>query len=106
MPDAPLRYCLEPGCTAKARRKPRCPKHERRVGTTAQRGYGAAWQRLSRAYLHAHPMCECGCGRRSEHTDHMVSKARGGTDDWSNLQALSCPCHSRKTVMEDGGFGR
>jgi 5-methylcytosine-specific restriction endonuclease McrA len=35
-----------------------------------------------------------------------VPRRRGGTDDWSNLRPLCHRCHSRKTVLNDGGFGR
>jgi 5-methylcytosine-specific restriction endonuclease McrA len=34
-----------------------------------------------------------------QQVDHIITKARGGTDDPSNLQALCRECHSRKTAM-------
>jgi 5-methylcytosine-specific restriction protein A len=33
--------------------------------------------------------------------DHIVPKARGGTDAISNLQTAHAGCHSRKTVAEN-----
>lgn len=38
--------------------------------------------------------------------DHIVPREQGGSDQWSNLQALCHSCHSKKTATEDGGFGR
>ena len=40
-----------------------------------------------------------------EHVDHIVPRAAGGTDEWSNLQSLCAKCHARKTALYDGGFG-
>ncbi|WP_366918748.1 HNH endonuclease [Burkholderia vietnamiensis] len=37
---------------------------------------------------------------RAEHVDHIVSKASGGTDTDSNLEALCGPCHQAKTARE------
>ena len=77
--------------------------------TASRRGYGAAWKRLRDAHLAEHPLCVV-CETRGEtvaaqHVDHKVARASGGTDDQSNLQSLCWPCHSRKTALEDGGFG-
>lgn len=35
--------------------------------------------------------------------DHIISRAKGGTDERSNLQPLCHACHSEKTNREDGG---
>jgi len=35
--------------------------------------------------------------------DHIVSKAKGGTDDEGNLQAIAADCHKEKTIKENGG---
>ena len=32
--------------------------------------------------------------------DHIVPRAKGGTDDMDNLQALCKPCHDAKTKTE------
>ena len=50
---APMRPCLTPGCPELVD-KGRCSKHTKR---TADRGYGAAWQRTSKAARQAQPWC-------------------------------------------------
>ncbi|HSR76309.1 MAG TPA: HNH endonuclease signature motif containing protein [Xanthobacteraceae bacterium] len=69
--------------------------------------YGRRWQALRRAYLAAHPLCECGCGYAAAVVDHRRAHNgdRGLLYDWSNLQALTKACHDRKTAARDGGFG-
>ena len=113
MPNAPLRPCLHPGCGALVVRG-RCDRHavqERneydfRRGSSAARGYDARWRRLRERILSEEPLCRI-CGRaEAKHVDHIVPKARGGTDDRDNLQPLCHSCHSRKTAEEDGRWGR
>ena len=81
--------------------------------TSAQRGYGYAWQRLRLTILaRDHYLCQ-ECQRqgkitpvgKSGHVDHVIPKERGGTDDPDNLETKCSSCHSRKTAAEDGGFG-
>jgi 5-methylcytosine-specific restriction protein A len=72
--------------------------------------YGHRGRLLRRAYLAAHPLCECGdctCTpativhhRKPHHGDPALIYA------WSNLQSLAKQCHDRITVLRDGGFGR
>ena len=44
--------------------------------------------------------CECGCGERvdwwSGHLHHVISRARGGSDELSNLLFITPDCH--KTI--------
>lgn len=40
------------------------------------------------------------------HTDHIIRREDGGTDEPSNLQTLCQRCHSAKTATEKGQFGR
>jgi 5-methylcytosine-specific restriction protein A len=35
--------------------------------------------------------------------DHIVPKAKGGTDHEGNLEALCRPCHETKTIIDAGG---
>ena len=64
----------------------------------------AAWREKSRAFLEAHPICEvAGCGHLSQHTDHVIPRAMGGTDDDSNLSAKCASHHGKKTARERRG---
>ncbi len=78
-----------------------------------KRGYTKKWQRASKAFLRANPLCQCeeckASGRVVAATvvDHIVPH-RGDMKlfwDRSNWQAMSKKHHDRKTAREDGGFG-
>lgn len=76
-----------------------------RTGSTTDRGYGYAWQKLRKRILERDKYLCMLCaeqGRLSEATDvdHIINKAKGGTDDESNLQSLCAPCHKEKTSNE------
>lgn len=118
MPLMPPHGCAEPGCPELVRHAPRCAAHtrvqrqvsDRRRGSAASRGYGPEWRALRPRFLHLHPLCvECsrsGLTVSATEVDHVVARARGGSDHHTNLQALCHACHSRKTAREDGAFGR
>ena len=120
MPFIAKRPCLTPGC-GQLTDGGRCAKHreqydreqERRRGSAASRGYGRAWQKASKAFLHAHPLCQCpDCeeGRKrimlATVVDHKKAHRGDMTLFWdsSNWQVMSKPCHDKKTASEDGGF--
>ncbi len=69
-----------------------------------QRYNDPEWKRIRAAYIKAHPLC-AECGEKGKHVDHISSRAKGGTNEESNLQTLCHRCHSRKTGQMDGGFG-
>lgn len=72
-----------------------------------QRGYNRNWRRLRMLVLHRDPICKmANCHSPSTDADHIIPKAEGGDNSMSNLQGLCHRCHSRKTVVEDGGFGK
>ena len=119
MPDKPMRPCNHPGCPALTNAGPRCPEHtvtyarqqDKRRSTSMARGYDAAWRRV-RALALLRDLYLCQHCLRDERpvsateVDHIVPLARGGARlDLANLQSLCHPCHSRKTVTEDGGLG-
>lgn len=52
------------------------------------------------------PCRRAGKHRRAVQVDHVVSLARGGTDDPSNLQAICKACHDVKTQREARGAAR
>ncbi len=77
-----------------------------------ERGYGTAWEKLRAEVLASEPLCRP-CFRASPRrttiataVDHIVSKAKGGTDDRANLQSICMPCHGRKSIEEGGGKPR
>ena len=63
-----------------------------------------AWQRLRRAHLSLHPLCEaCAHAGRTtpaNHVDHRKPISAGGEPfpDHPGLASLCAPCHSRKTA--------
>ncbi len=76
--------------------------------STAKRGYGARWQKVSRAYILAHPNC-VRCGKTAQVVDHITPHKGDWRLMWDmvgNWQALCAVCHNVKTSTEDGGFGR
>ena len=112
MPLKPPRACSSPGCPALTRKR-FCEPHDQEDsrrrdaerGSSAERGYGARWQRLRAFVLKRHPVCK-GCDRApATEVDHIVPKAQGGGDEAENLQGLCKPCHSRKTFAEAQGGG-
>jgi 5-methylcytosine-specific restriction protein A len=64
----------------------------------------AWWQKLRLAVLAGEPLCRCcaAAGRvtAAAEVDHVVPLAKGGTDDWANLQPLCRPCHEAKTAID------
>lgn len=69
-----------------------CPIHQPRTG----RGSTRQWRNIRLAVLQRdHYRCQQ-CGRPANHVDHVIPKARGGTDHPSNLQALCASCNLEK----------
>ncbi|WP_429216421.1 HNH endonuclease [Kitasatospora sp. MAP12-9] len=109
----PSRPCLE--CGTLTTNSSRCDLHEREFnslwnrqrGSATARGYGYRWVQLRNSiladYIAAHGGY-CNGYQVDIHyvdttqltVDHIVPKARGGTDDRSNLQVLCRACNSRK----------
>ncbi|MGC1784464.1 MAG: HNH endonuclease signature motif containing protein [Acidobacteriaceae bacterium] len=119
MPFAAKRPCRSDGCRNVVSRGycDACRAKGRgatvRLNST-QRGYGAKWQKASKAYLAAHPVAEDWFGMHGERVfaaevvDHIIPH-RGDMKlfwDPSNWQGLTKRDHDRKTAQEDGGFGR
>lgn len=104
MPTRPARLCIEPACSRLVVDGSRCPKHatlrqrerERPRGTRQERGYGAEWQ-VTRLRILERDGYRCAyCGGPAGTVDHIVAKARGGTDYDSNLTAACVQCNSGK----------
>lgn len=89
-----------------------CPRHERRDTrpSAAVRGYDARWRNTRKAYLAAHPYCECPeCEQipeldrpRAVDVHHLDGLGPNGPygHDWANLTALTHEHHSRITATE------
>lgn len=71
------------------------------------RGYGTAWDKL-RVFVLRRDVGLCQPCLRNNRTalanavDHIVPKAKGGTDDMENLEAICGPCHHDKTLRDEG----
>ena len=122
MPAAAKRICSHQGCHALTSDKSgRCERHPRkqwakaqgREGSTTERGYGWAWQKLRAQILQRDSyLCQAGLaeGRIESATevDHIINKATwdalhgtpAGVDDHTNLQSLCKACHKAKTEAE------
>ncbi|QOZ26169.1 HNH endonuclease [Bradyrhizobium sp. CCBAU 51753] len=110
MPMRPPRICscgrkVASGvmCACQLARKLEADKHR---PSASQRGYGAKWQRESKAFL-ALPQnryCACGCGRIADCVDHIVPHRGDMARFWDrkNWQALaSSPCHSSRKQQQE-----
>lgn len=78
-------------------------------GSRHERGYGTAWDKLRQRVLSRdggicqHCLHESGAVHVGTEVDHRVPKARGGTDDESNLQTICSAAHRAKTQAETRG---
>jgi 5-methylcytosine-specific restriction enzyme A len=116
MPEPPRRPCPG-GCGALVERG-RCavcaPKSADRTRlSSTERGYGPRWQKFSKSYLAAHPLCVDPFHVHGEvlvpatEADHIIPHKGDMVLFWAidtNVQGLCKPCHSTKTASE-GGFG-
>ncbi len=79
--------------------------------TRQERGYGASWGRARRAALArdkhlCQPCFATGRVTVATQVDHILPKAKGGTDELSNLQSICVPCHKSKTIKDAGGVAK
>ena len=80
--------------------------------TTAQRGYGARWQRARTRFLNEHPLC-CYCERERRVSaativDHLIPHKGDEALFWDsdNWQALCKWCHDTVKAEEEGRHGK
>jgi len=113
MPARIPRACRKIGCpNTTSERSGYCSDHinegwqqHQRGQSRHQRGYGSKWDVIRARILKRdrHICQEClrnGKPVPASTVDHIIPKARGGTDEDSNLQALCWPCHKVKTARE------
>jgi len=76
-----------------------------RRSSLTSRGSTRAWRRTRAAVL-ARDGRRCRyCGKWANTVDHVVPRARGGTDQPSNLVAACWPCNRDKGASIVGGVG-
>ena len=119
MPVSPPSLCLVSGC-GELVEAGRCPKHTKERNKEKQakykgrdtKAYDAKWAKASKEYLLESPYCvspkHAGQGVPATVVDHIDGKGPSGERgyDKTNFQALCKSCHSTKTNLFDGGFGR
>ena len=113
MPQRPKRPCAAAGCPGRASNGRYCEAHASRLKadrkpdtrpSPSQRGYDQKWRRIRAQFLKAHPFC-ADCNEPANEVDHIIPIAKGGSNQWDNLQPMCKSCHSRKTARSDGAFG-
>jgi 5-methylcytosine-specific restriction enzyme A len=113
MPERAYHQCSKPGCSELIKLGSRCSLHavDKQRPNANARGYDYAWRKVRASFLQKHPWCSDPFGdhkgqkRFALHVDHIKRLADGGADDESNYQGLCTHCHSKKTALQDGGFG-
>lgn len=112
MPKLPPRPCTAPRCRNMATSGSRCDEHQIKKAwvssegkTASQRGYGAKWRKARELALrrdnHLCQIClSVGIVTPADQVDHIINKARGGTDALDNLQSICTHCHTGKTIQE------
>ena len=83
-------------------------------GSRHARGYGSEWVKTrERILIRDMYLCQP-CLRNSRPTplcvkpydhavDHIIPKAKGGTDDDANLEAICAECHDAKSLADKAG---
>lgn len=105
--------CSVPGCPRMFKRVgkgTRCPTHAPYGWPTDRPKMSSTWSTTRKRKLEANPMCEATTGRFSCNTkavtvDHIIARAFGGTDEWTNLMSL-CDHHRRKKDHADRERGK
>lgn len=109
--------CSTPGCPVLVSAAGRCPECKARAAAARSpiknRGRSARWQRTSKAYLQANPLCECAeCEAiaaplrpRATEVDHIDGLGPLGPRgyDWTNLRAMTKAHHARETAQRQPG---
>ena len=113
MPQSAPRICTKPGCN-RLTLKGRCSEHPydkgKHTDRQAKRKYSTndpRWRRLRARQLSRQPVCE-ECHKQGILTpanvvDHINGDPMNNQPE--NLASMCWPCHSRKTAIQDGGFG-
>lgn len=114
MPKMPPRPCTKPGCKNYSVKNGRCTLHKvepwlsNKGKSRHDRGYGNDWVRLRKQVLRRDgflciPCKKAGTLTKATQVDHILNKAKGGSDDMYNLQSICDKCHKLKTQGESNG---
>ncbi|MFZ3578819.1 HNH endonuclease [Virgibacillus sp. DJP39] len=114
MPWKPKTICRHPACHELGVDR-YCDKHKKQVtkeqNKSSSKIYTYQWRKVSKAYLKENPLC-VHCRREDRLTpatevDHTIPHGGEMKLFWDkrNWQGLCKTCHSKKTALEDGGFG-
>lgn len=94
-------------CDEHAQYRSNWTKHQRGL-SSAKRGYGYQWRKLREQVLKRDKyLCQCeqckaeGRIKQANDVDHIIPKAKGGTDSMDNLRAINAVCHQTKTATSD-----
>lgn len=85
------------------------PTERHEVGPSWGQGRGGRpWRRKRDAVLLRDQFTCQVCSKVSDEleVDHIIPRARGGSDDMTNLRAICVPCHKVKTAREGGNRSR
>ena len=114
MPWKPKTICRYPGCHELCY-DTYCDEHKKLVAkernSINSKVYNSKWRKAIKEFLKKHPLC-VHCEREGRLTpatevDHIKSHGGDRKLFWNkkNWQPLCKSCHSKKTALEDGGFG-
>ena len=115
MPRKPKRPCNHPGCRelvdngyCDKHKKIRTKRNDAKRGTSTQRGYGVGHRKIRAIVMKEEPLCRhCKAkGIRTPGTEMDHIDGNPHNIDRDNLQMLCKSCHSKKTIKEQGGFGK
>lgn len=75
--------------------------------STTERGLGWEWQKARKQALKrdGHLCVPClhnGRPTPATEVDHVLPRAKGGTDDLDNLESICRDCHQAKTAADEG----
>ena len=115
MPARPMKPCKHRGCgELVANGRSHCAQHVQEAikwgpdavrGNRHVRGDGSAWDAIRGRILRrdnglCQPCLRAGRVTVATAVDHVIAKARGGSDCDENLQAICRDCHATKTARE------
>ena len=119
MPTRSKSLCRKPGCVRSISSPGFCEKHlntsdgwsHTNRASSSARGYDWKWRKTRDSIMERDSgLCqhclEQGLLIPAAEVDHIVSRANGGNDDSTNLQAICRSCHSKKTNREKSSSSR